>query len=162
VRRAGYIRNDLPAPAMLAACREALERGAKLIVFPEGTRSRPDAPPRFQRGFANIALASGAPVLPVLITCDPPTLAKGEPWWRVPPRRPLFRLRVGTPIDPAAFAALPRGLAARRMTALLEDDFRRWLAAEQETALSARQGNDMAVAGQQVMESGACRTSNTI
>ncbi len=128
VRRAGYIRNDLDGEQMLAACRENLARGAALIVFPEGTRSRPDAPPRFQRGFANLAVLTGAPVLPVLITCDPPTLTKGEAWWTVPKQRPLFRLRVGAPLDTAALTgSAPRALAARRLTHGLERYYAIWL-----------------------------------
>jgi 1-acyl-sn-glycerol-3-phosphate acyltransferase len=121
VRRAGYIRNDLDGGEMLAACRESLARGAALIIFPEGTRSRPGAPPRFQRGFANLALLTGAPVLPVVITCDPPTLTKGEAWWVVPERRPVFRLCVGEKTDAAVWAGTAtRALAARRLVRAME------------------------------------------
>ena len=121
VRRAGYIPNDLPADLMLAACRDSLDRGAALIIFPEGTRSRPNLPRRFQRGFANLALLTGAPVLPALISCDPPTLTKGESWWMVPDRRPLFRLCIGEKLDTTAWAAqTTRALAARRLARALE------------------------------------------
>ena len=84
MRRAGYIRNDLEPEALLAACRESLNKGQKLIIFPEGTRSEPGQPPRFRRGFANLATLTKASIQPVVITCDPPTLIKGEPWWRIP------------------------------------------------------------------------------
>lgn len=121
VRRAGYLRNDLPPEAMLAACRAALQAGAGVIVFPEGTRSRPGIAPRFTRGFAQLALACEAPLLPVLIACDPPTLAKGAPWWHVPARTPHFRLWAGPMLRPAArLAALPRGRAARRLNEALQ------------------------------------------
>ena len=131
VRRAGYIRNDLDGEQMLAVCRDSLARGAALIIFPEGTRSQPGALPRFQRGFANLALLTGAPVLPVLITCDPPTLTKGEAWWTVPERRPVFRLRVGAMVDTAALAGTaPRALAARRLVLGLEQRYANWLSTE--------------------------------
>lgn len=121
VRRAGYLRNDLPPEAMLAACRAALASGAALVVFPEGTRTRPGAAPRFARGFAHLALACEAPLLPVLIACAPPTLGKGEPWWRVPARTPHFRLWVGPVLHPAAsLAGMPRGRAARRLNEALQ------------------------------------------
>jgi 1-acyl-sn-glycerol-3-phosphate acyltransferase len=128
VRRAGYIRNDLAAEAMLAACRDSLARGAALIIFPEGTRSRPGMARHFQRGFANLAVLTGAPVLPVLISCDPPTLTKGEAWWMVPARPPLFRLRVGAqrPTEPPS-AAAPRALAARRLVRAMEAYYARLL-----------------------------------
>lgn len=128
VRRAGYIRNDLDAEQLLAACRDSLRRGAALIIFPEGTRSLPGVKRHFQRGFANLALLTGAPVLPVLISCDPPTLAKGEPWWKVPPHRPLFRLCVGETLDIAAWAgSAPRALAARRLVRAVENYYARRL-----------------------------------
>jgi 1-acyl-sn-glycerol-3-phosphate acyltransferase len=131
VRRAGYIRNDLDGEQMVAACRENLARGTALIVFPEGTRSRPGAPLRFQRGFATLAVLTGAPVLPVLITCDPPTLTKGEAWWTVPARRPLFRLLVGARLDTAALTgSAPRALAARRLTRGLEQQYAIWLSGQ--------------------------------
>jgi 1-acyl-sn-glycerol-3-phosphate acyltransferase len=129
MRRAGYIRNDLGAEQMLAACRESLAGGAALIIFPEGTRTRPGAPLRFQRGFANLAVLTGAPVLPVLISCDPPTLTKGEAWWMVPERRPVFRLSAGHALDTAALAGTAtRALAARRLVRVLEQYYAQRLA----------------------------------
>ena len=122
VRRAGYIRNDLDGEQMLAACRDSLERGVALIIFPEGTRSRPGAQRHFQRGFANLAVLTGAPLLPVVITCDPPTLTKGESWWKVPERRPLFRLRVGDKLDATAWTGgAARALATRRLVRAMQE-----------------------------------------
>lgn len=121
MRAAGYIRNDLPAEDMIAACRTSLDRGDCLIVFPEGTRTVPGTKPRFLRGFANIALLTGAPIQPVTIGCDPPTLVKGEKWWRIPPRAPLFTLVVGDCLDKALYAKYPhRSLAARKLAQALE------------------------------------------
>ena len=116
MRRAGYIRNDLEPEAMIAACRAALQLGDSLIIFPEGTRSVPGAPLRFHRGFANVATLIGAPIQPVLITCDPPTLTKGEPWWRIPRQRPVFRLRVDDCIDTGSYLSHRyRSIAARKL-----------------------------------------------
>lgn len=94
VRICGYIPNDLDSATLLEACRKSLAMGDNLIIFPEGTRTRPGEPPRFQRGFANIALLTKAPIQLVTITCEPLTMTKGEPWWRVPTRRPVFRVTV--------------------------------------------------------------------
>ncbi len=99
MRRAGYIRNDLEPDMLVAECRVALDEGGCLIIFPEGTRTEIDQIPRFQRGFANVALLTGASILPVIITCDPPTLIKGEKWWHIPSKRPLYQLTVGEIID---------------------------------------------------------------
>ncbi len=123
MRRAAYIRNDLGPEEMLAACRASLQAGDSLIIFPEGTRSVPGSPLRFHRGFANVALLTRAPVQPVLITCEPPTLTKGQPWWRIPRQRPVFRLNVDECIDTRTYLCdHHRGLAARRLV----DDLQRY------------------------------------
>src|SRR5262249_24449607 len=99
VRNAGYIRNDLEAGALLHACRMALAEGNSLIIFPEGTRTAPHEPMRLRRGFANTPTLLRAQIQLVKITCTPPTLAKGDKWWMIPERRPLFRVDVGDQID---------------------------------------------------------------
>lgn len=121
VRRAGYIRNDLDADALIAACRSALDRGANIIVFPEGTRSAPGVTPRFHRGFANIATLTGAEVQPVVITCSPPTLRKGEPWWTIPDTRPLFRVIAKECLDADSYLGYrSRSVASRQLVARME------------------------------------------
>ena len=92
VRGGGYIPSDLDHGSMIAICREVLADGRSLIVFPEGTRSRPGVPLRFQRGFAHIATLLKADIQLAFISCTPPTLAKGEHWWAIPTRRPHFQV----------------------------------------------------------------------
>ena len=119
---AGFLRNDLEPEAMLEACREALAEGRNLIVFPEGTRTTPGVKPELKRGFANLATLIGCPVQVLTITCEPPILFKGNPWWRVPERRSVFRLEVGELIDTKAMMDEQyRSLAARRLTAHLNN-----------------------------------------
>lgn len=124
VMAAGYICNDMGLP-MLSACIGSVQGGSHLIIFPEGTRTAPHASLTLQRGAANVAVRGGIPITPVVITCEPPTLNKGEPWWRIPSRRPHFRLEVR---DDLPTAALVKGcnsdaLAARRLTQYLTDYF---------------------------------------
>lgn len=116
MRRAGYIRNDLPAEELVTTCREALDRG-NIIIFPEGTRSVPGIPPRLRRGFANIATLINADVQLVVITCTPPMLVKGDPWWTIPERPSLFRVMAGHCIDSGSYMEYGhRSLASRRLT----------------------------------------------
>ena len=118
VRWAGYLSNADP-DGLVDDCAARLRAGRILVVFPEGTRTVPGQAPHFQRGAARIALAAGCEVLPVQLRCDPPTLAKRVPWYRIPPRPFHWSAEVGAPI---AFDArgLAAPLAARRLTRLME------------------------------------------
>lgn len=121
MRAAGYVSNSLEGAALLETCRRSLTDGCSLMIFPEGTRSPGGRPQRFQRGFANIALLAPADVQPVMLRCDPPTLAKGEPWWMIPPRRPVFEVTVGDRLDTSARPVYEyRAVAAREMVRDLE------------------------------------------
>jgi len=124
VRAAGYISNAGGAE-LVADCIASLERGNNLIVFPEGTRTGADGVIAMKRGAANVAVRGARDITPVLIRCDPPTLGKGEKWWRVPPRRVLLRIEVQ---DDVAIAGLIEGsasdvLAARQVTEFLQKYF---------------------------------------
>lgn len=116
MRQAGYISNALPAEELVEACAVSLRAGETLIIFPEGTRTTPGTSPVLQRGFAHLATMTAAPIVPVRITCDPPTLVKGEAWWRIPPRPPLFHIVIGITVQSTEFLrTAPRSLAARRL-----------------------------------------------
>lgn len=129
VRGAGYIRNDLDPEVLLEACRAALEAGDSIIIFPEGTRTVPGEPIRFRRGFANVATLLQAELQLVTITCDPPTLIKGEKWWMIPPHRPIFRVMVGDRLDVGEMLGYQyRSLAARKLVRSLEEYFAERLA----------------------------------
>lgn len=126
LRAAGYIENA-GADALVRDCAAALGRDEALFIFPEGTRSIPGLPLTFQRGTAHVLLASPRPFIPVLVTCSPPTLMKGQPWFRVPERRFDLTLRVLPPVAPSEWRGvvegMPRPLAARELTRYLESYF---------------------------------------
>jgi 1-acyl-sn-glycerol-3-phosphate acyltransferase len=124
MRWAGYIRNDLEPEALLAACKQAMAEGKSLIIFPEGTRSRPGEAIQFRRGFANIALLSEAEIQLVTIDCRPIMLSKGDPWWKIPEKRSLFRVSVGQRLDAAETLSYQyRSLAARQLVRRLQSYF---------------------------------------
>lgn len=131
---ASYIPNTT-GEQLVQDCAATLQRGNSLLVFPEGTRSVPGQLLRMQRGTAHIALAAGAPILPVSITVTEPTLTKGYPWYRVPRARPHFCIKVGEPLSPSVYnpGGQTGALAARRLTeffgeyyAAVETENRRW------------------------------------
>lgn len=120
---AGYVSNS-PTDRMIEEAADALRGGDSVIIFPEGTRSIPGQPLKLQRGAAAIAVRAATVVTPVYVQCSPPTLMKGNPWYRVPERRVHFSLRVGADIDPQAFRdAAPAPIAARKLNEQLLEAF---------------------------------------
>lgn len=121
MRAAGYVAVDREDPrrsrAGLAHAAAALEGGASLVVFPEGTRS-PDGRLRaFKRGAFALAQAAGVPVVPLAIHGSRDVL--GRAGWR--PRPGAVRVVAGAPIPSAD---LPQAelvaRAERAVSALLE------------------------------------------
>ena len=129
LKASGYLPN-LGGQALVDACRERLESGRSLLLFPEGTRSPRKGLGAFQRGAAHIAVATRRDLLPVLITCDPPTLMKGQAWYQVPARRFELRVRVGEPISVDEFCSSTesRPMVARALTLNLRETFEKGLA----------------------------------
>ncbi len=124
VRAAGYVASSA-GPALVKACTERLVRGRSLVVFPEGTRSPDGGLGRFRRGAAHIALRSGCPVVPVTIRCTPPSLQKGQPWWKVPEEKIDISLEVGEPLAVKEIVAGEPTLAraARTLTLAMQTYF---------------------------------------
>ncbi len=121
VSATGYIRNDLPPDVFLEQCRGALAEGRNLIIFPEGSRSVPGRALHFQRGFAHIATLLAADLQPITISCEPITLMKGAPWYRIPPRASQWRIEAANRIEIQPFLdCAARPLAARRLVTHLE------------------------------------------
>ncbi len=125
VLAAGFICNDT-GPAMVEGSVASLRAGNNLIIFPEGTRTPSKGfPATLQRGASNVAVRGKVDVTPVLIQCNPSMLAKGVPWWRIPARRPHFRIEVrdDMPIASLVGNCGSEALAARRLTEHLTDYF---------------------------------------
>jgi 1-acyl-sn-glycerol-3-phosphate acyltransferase len=83
----------------------ALERGEVLVVYPESTfTSNPDGwPMRGRTGIARMALASGAPVLPVAQWGSQRVLPPKHALPRLLPRKRIT-IHVGPPVDLSEFA----------------------------------------------------------
>lgn len=76
----------------MTTAREILERGDVVVIFPEGTRTRPGGLGTPKRGVGRLALESGAAVVPIaLIGTD--AIRRG---WRIRPHK--VRVRAGRPL----------------------------------------------------------------
>jgi 1-acyl-sn-glycerol-3-phosphate acyltransferase len=103
-RLARYIRNDAPL-RLIRDAREVLRRGAQLVIFPEGSRTRTPPMDRCSGSAALIAARSGVPVQCLLIEFSSPYLGKGWPLWRRPSLPLAARVRVGRRFHPVGHAA---------------------------------------------------------
>jgi 1-acyl-sn-glycerol-3-phosphate acyltransferase len=113
---------------MIERAREELARGRQIIIFPEGTRTAPGAPPAYKGGLASLYAATNVPCLPV-------ALNSGLFW----PRRRFLRYP-GT-IVLEVLEPIPPGLNREEFTARLQGDIERATArliAEGERELQAR------------------------
>jgi len=112
-RRCGHVPVDRKAAAaalrgMVRAAGAALAAGRPVVIFPEGTRSAPGQRLPYQPGVAALAVATGAPVVPVATD-------SGLSWGRR-----AFQKRPGV-IHVSILAPLPSGLRREALMARLED-----------------------------------------
>jgi len=92
--------NQRAARRSMARAAERIRAGQSIVAFPEGTRSADGRLLPFKKGAFNLAFEAGVPVVPFAIAGGPDILPKGT--WRV--RGSSYRIQVGMPLEPAAFA----------------------------------------------------------
>ncbi|HEX7260752.1 MAG TPA: lysophospholipid acyltransferase family protein, partial [Luteolibacter sp.] len=100
-RLAGYIAND-GMTRMIRDASDSLAEGGQLLLFPEGTRTKPDARwvNPIKGGCAIIATRAEVPIYPILIRSDTRFLQKGWPLWRRPVFPITLRIDLGEPLYP--------------------------------------------------------------
>ena len=117
---AGYI-NNKSSLGLVNKCRERLNEGANLLVFPEGTRTVGGELRPFKMGFALVAVLTRSPVQTVIITAESNHLGKGQPLLKRPAFPLRYSLRLGRRFQPEP------GQDAKKFGALVENYFRETL-----------------------------------
>ncbi len=79
---------------------EKIQKGRKVLLFPEGTRSPSGSLRTFRTGAFKIARMTGVPIQPVLVRNTPPFMPKEEPWYLPPRRTSLLELEFWEPLPP--------------------------------------------------------------
>jgi lysophospholipid acyltransferase (LPLAT)-like uncharacterized protein len=97
---------------------KCLAEGQSLIIFPEGTRSRPGEPLKFHRGPSNIALSSHKDITPITIRCEPATLMKNQRWYKIPTQPAHYTFKACETIATTGYMANGQlqSAAARQLT----------------------------------------------
>ena len=113
-----YITNDCEHEQMMEKCRSTIADGNALIIFPEGTRSKPWGQNPYKKGAARVALAAGCPVVPVFFGGnDKRGLRKKDPMLMFNTTdKYRYHLYVKDFIDSRDYMDLPAPAAAKRMT----------------------------------------------
>jgi 1-acyl-sn-glycerol-3-phosphate acyltransferase len=124
---------SMAGAAVVQGALDRLAAGLRVLIFPEGTRSPAGAIRRFRRGAFEIACRADVPLVMVFITCTPPALLKGLPWYAQPKR--LIRLEVTSlgVLRPADFDRDARRLA-RHAQGLYRARVEAWRAAHPDDA----------------------------
>lgn len=117
---AGYLVNT-EGEKLLDGAKKALEEGANLVIFPEGTRTKVGREMSVQRGWAHIALRAQVCPTRVLIKCNPATLSKQHRWYHIPDRSFVMSIDVRDKMAIDDYASLNPALGARRMSSELKN-----------------------------------------
>jgi len=103
MRKAGYISISRSSPARarktLKGAIDMIKKGTSLVIFAEGTRSCDGALQPLKRGAFQLAMASGAPIVPVAIKGSNEIMAKGS--YKI--KRGVIRITVARPIPTKNF-----------------------------------------------------------
>lgn len=118
-----YIPNNIPFDNQLEQAKQSMEEGNNLIIFPEGTRSKPGEPWEFKKGAARFALYSQNDIIPVYFGGNEKIgIRKHDKMLQYhPTERYRYDLKVLAPISVAEYKDIPITKSATMLTKKMKD-----------------------------------------
>lgn len=118
-----YIPNNIPFNNQLELAKKSMDEGNNLIIFPEGTRSKPGEPWEFKKGAARFALYSKSDVIPVYFGGNEKIgIRKHDKMLQYhPTERYRYDLKVLAPIDIKQYENIPMTKSAIMLTHKMKD-----------------------------------------
>lgn len=126
VIRQCYIVNTLDFDELCALCKQTIDEGNNVIIFPEGTRSPRHGDNPFKKGAARIAYYSKCGIQPVLVGGnDKYGLGKHDPFWSYNhTERYVYDFSILPEIKIDEYLNLTETIAAKRLTDKMEEVLR--------------------------------------
>jgi 1-acyl-sn-glycerol-3-phosphate acyltransferase len=123
MRKAGYIsidrNNRESAFESLETAAEKIKNGVSVLIFPEGTRSRDGKLQPFKKGGFIMAIDSGVPIVPVIISGARAIMTKGK--FRVNPGQ--IRMSIQQPIDTTVYSRDTKETLMKHVRRVMCDNF---------------------------------------
>ena len=123
VIKQAYIVNSLDFDELCRLCKETLDDGNNVIIFPEGTRTPRHGSTQYKKGAARIAYYAGCDVQPILVGGnDKYGLGKHDPVWSYNHTEKYvydFKLLPEIKID--EYKELTETIAAKRLTDKMQE-----------------------------------------
>ena len=113
-----YIPNNIPFDEQLEHAKNSMDEGNNLIIFPEGTRTKPGEPWDFKKGAARFALYSKNDVIPIFFGGNEKIgLRKHDKLLQFhPTEKYLYNLKVLAPISINEYIDMPMTKSASKLT----------------------------------------------
>lgn len=123
VIRQCYIVNSLDFDELCRLCKQTIDEGNNVIIFPEGTRSPRHGVNPYKKGAARIAYYSNCDVLPILVGGnDKYGLGKHDPFWSYNhTERYIYNFSMLPEIKIDEYKNLSETIAAKRLTDKMEE-----------------------------------------
>lgn len=118
-----YIVNTLDFDELCSLCKETLDKGNNVIIFPEGSRTPRHGKNPYKKGAARIAYFSKADVQPVLVGGnDKYGLGKHDPFWSYNhTEKYIYDFSLLDEIKISDYSPLSETIAAKRLTTKMEE-----------------------------------------